>query len=265
MVKVAHLEFDPSQSVSQALDHRKICTNIKWESYKDSKDRNIVQYKCEISNTDSFFNSITPQLVWALQKSMKKELIPEKENYFKTMNTELQPLKDAQYNYSHKIELNLKEIESYSYDVEHSNYESDIEYAKNKIEEIKKDNNELQTKLDSANQEILSIENGKLVQQKELMDSAIAKHKHLIDQKSQELIDSYKGVKVYEIYRWTTNDNGIFLVYGGTETIRKNIEKPMIYSYSDLNKSLQISYSDNTDNYQIYRRTRQDLYLVNDL
>lgn len=264
-VKETHLEFDQSQSISQALDHRKICEKTTWESYKDSKDRNIVQYKCEIKNTESFFDSLVPQLANALEKKMKNLPIPEQEAYYKVILEDLKPLNDKIYQYEHQIEQNSNETQDLENIVKHGEYERDIEYAKNEIKKLKLNTEECKTKIQAINLKIKNIESNGLTQKKEAMDAATIAHDKLTAQKTKELIDSYQGVKVNEIYRWAVNDNGAFLVFGGTETIKKNNNSHETYSYSNLLEAIRISYADNTDNYQIYRRTRRDIYFIDDL
>lgn len=264
-VKETYLEFDPSQSISQALDHRRICEATKWESYKDSKDRNIVQYKCEIKNTESYFNSLVPQLANALEKKMKKLPIQEKVEYYDIVIDDLDPLKNDIRQCEHQIELNSQSIVKLENIVKYGEYKEDVEYAKNEISNIKSNIEECETKIKTTSVIIADIEANTLTQKKKLMDEAIIARNNLIAQKKKELIDSYQGIKVNEIYRWTVNDNGAILVFGGTETIKKDSNEPQIYSYSNLLESIRISYADNTDNFQVYRRTRRDLYLIDDL
>ncbi|MFQ0994288.1 hypothetical protein ACGH6Q_04550 [Gilliamella sp. BG2] len=38
---------DSTLTVGNALDNRNICNKTKWDSYKDERDRNIVEYTCE--------------------------------------------------------------------------------------------------------------------------------------------------------------------------------------------------------------------------
>lgn len=39
--------IDSTLTVGNALDNRNICNKMKWDSYKDERDRNIVEYTCE--------------------------------------------------------------------------------------------------------------------------------------------------------------------------------------------------------------------------
>ncbi|OCG44399.1 hypothetical protein A9G28_00160 [Gilliamella sp. Fer1-1] len=39
--------IDSTLTVGNALDNRNICNKTKWDSYKDERDRNIVEYTCE--------------------------------------------------------------------------------------------------------------------------------------------------------------------------------------------------------------------------
>lgn len=264
-VKDSHLDIDPSLSISQALDHRKICETTSWESFKDQKERNIVQYKCEIKNTTSFFDSLIPDLTSALRKKMERVQTPEYAEYSRLRNEVWRPVYSEIFPYQQQIDSDARNIEDLEYSIEHGVDESDIAAAKSELQKLKMRVDENQKKLDEIEIKVKDIEDKQLAPQEKLVkDAAIAKEQ-LIEQKAKELAESFKGIKVFEIYQWSVNDNGIFLVYGGTETNKKDSKKPQVYSYSDLPSSLRISYSDSSDNYQMYRRSRRDMTLIDDL
>jgi len=47
-VKAMKLDIDPSYTVGQALGTRKVCDDESWDTFTDSRGRNIVEYRCVI-------------------------------------------------------------------------------------------------------------------------------------------------------------------------------------------------------------------------
>ncbi len=47
-------DFDTSMSVDNALDHRSICTDTEWTSFKDERGRIIVEYQCDLAGVNGY-------------------------------------------------------------------------------------------------------------------------------------------------------------------------------------------------------------------
>lgn len=57
-VKDSKLKGWPQFTVGQMLDKRQACSNIKWESFTDTRDRKIVQYTCENKLVHAYLSGV---------------------------------------------------------------------------------------------------------------------------------------------------------------------------------------------------------------
>ena len=53
-VKDLYIDNDMTMTTSQLLDNRKICKDVKWNSFEDQHKRTIVEYKCTFVNTADY-------------------------------------------------------------------------------------------------------------------------------------------------------------------------------------------------------------------
>lgn len=54
LVKNSYIDGSRTTTVDNALGHRKLCKEIKWEGFKDEKGREIVQYSCHFVDGKDF-------------------------------------------------------------------------------------------------------------------------------------------------------------------------------------------------------------------
>jgi hypothetical protein len=45
-VKAMKLDIDPSYTIGQAFDNRKVCDSVKWDTVTDTRGRKLVEYRC---------------------------------------------------------------------------------------------------------------------------------------------------------------------------------------------------------------------------
>ena len=56
-VKNARLKVNEQYTVDQAFSNRDICDSVEWEVITDNRDRELVQYKCHIIGTETFYKT----------------------------------------------------------------------------------------------------------------------------------------------------------------------------------------------------------------
>ena len=52
-VKSMPFDADPSLTIEQAFDHRKVCDSVKWDTIKDDRGRTLVEYRCYFKDVDA--------------------------------------------------------------------------------------------------------------------------------------------------------------------------------------------------------------------
>jgi len=45
-VKAMKLDADPTYTIGQAFDNRKVCDSVKWDTLTDTRGRKLVEYRC---------------------------------------------------------------------------------------------------------------------------------------------------------------------------------------------------------------------------
>lgn len=63
IVKESHLVGYPNYLVSQAFDNRHACSSIDWKSFKDDRERTVVEYTCQYKFAPDFYTGLVSQLV----------------------------------------------------------------------------------------------------------------------------------------------------------------------------------------------------------
>jgi len=56
-VKNARMKVNEQYSIDQAFSNRDICDSVEWEVITDNRDRELVQYKCHITDTEAFYKT----------------------------------------------------------------------------------------------------------------------------------------------------------------------------------------------------------------
>lgn len=79
-VKDMKLDADPSLTIGQAFDNRKICRSVEWKEFTDEQKRKVVEYACTMNGVD--------EAVAAYRKKKVQDLIHDMENQegFKCLN-----------------------------------------------------------------------------------------------------------------------------------------------------------------------------------
>lgn len=54
-VREARFDMEPSFTIGQALDNRPLCQSHSWDEVQDSKNRTVVEYRCEIKGAREYF------------------------------------------------------------------------------------------------------------------------------------------------------------------------------------------------------------------
>lgn len=54
-VREARFDMEPSFTIGQALDNRPLCQSHNWDEVQDSKNRTVVEYRCEIKGAREYF------------------------------------------------------------------------------------------------------------------------------------------------------------------------------------------------------------------
>lgn len=57
IVKTSRMNFNTQYTVDEAFSNRKICMHVTWETITDSRQRELVQYKCELIGTKEFYEA----------------------------------------------------------------------------------------------------------------------------------------------------------------------------------------------------------------
>lgn len=63
IVKESHLVNYPNYLVGQAFDNRHVCSSIDWKSFKDDRDRTVVEYTCQYKFATEFYSGLVSDLV----------------------------------------------------------------------------------------------------------------------------------------------------------------------------------------------------------
>lgn len=63
IVKESHLVDYPNYLVGQAFDNRHACASIDWKSFKDDRERTVVEYTCQYKFATEFYTGLVSELV----------------------------------------------------------------------------------------------------------------------------------------------------------------------------------------------------------
>jgi|GEM_PF-5032803 len=74
VVKEYPFPINSSYTNSQAFNDRPLCAKITWESFEDSRGREIVEYTCVIKNSDIFYENKTSDVIKNLEKNYEKSI-----------------------------------------------------------------------------------------------------------------------------------------------------------------------------------------------
>jgi hypothetical protein len=71
-VKSQKFSYDPSLTIGQAFDNRKICQSVDWKELKDDRGRNVVEYRCTFKGVDEWMKKVV-----SIRKSESEEIANE--------------------------------------------------------------------------------------------------------------------------------------------------------------------------------------------
>lgn len=73
IVKESHLVDYPNYLVGQAFDNRHACSSIDWKSFKDDRERTVVEYTCQYKFAPDFYTNLVSELVRQRSVSFESE------------------------------------------------------------------------------------------------------------------------------------------------------------------------------------------------
>jgi len=59
-VKAMKLDLDPSFTIGQAFDNRKVCDSVKWDTISTPRGRKLVEYRCKLKDVKKSDLSMAP-------------------------------------------------------------------------------------------------------------------------------------------------------------------------------------------------------------
>lgn len=65
-------DFDKSMSVENALDHRSVCKSTNWKSFKDQRNRDVVEYRCDLIGANDYSEDIKNKTLVTLEEELTK-------------------------------------------------------------------------------------------------------------------------------------------------------------------------------------------------
>lgn len=247
-VKGSYTGFDETLSLEQILDHRKLCREVEWTEFEDDKGRSVVEYKCSLNGTASYFENLMSSHIKTAESRYEEGIVNAKREY------------DTQYK---NIEYYLKEVEKYKLEkvalekdlneIKAIDSEMDDLWSKHGLDEAdgvsKKDWDKYKSELKQLDKKYPDIELSKihfyLERQENLLEgnddklrSAMQRIPDEIDiedrytqsldyakQLKNEMIGRAQGMydisDVYERYQWSFDkDNNPVYIYSGYEIVK---------------------------------------------
>lgn len=79
IVKESRLQGWPQFTVGQLLDKRKACSSIEWKSFKDTRDRQVVEYTCEVAAGKDFLQRLASSYIEETRAKLQSDYYDESE------------------------------------------------------------------------------------------------------------------------------------------------------------------------------------------
>jgi hypothetical protein len=263
IVKQSSFPLDSSYTNSQAFDNRPVCTKVAWESFEDSRGREIVEYTCVIKNSDIFYKNKTSKVINRTKRQYETYIsrideeinsnskARESEREIKFHEKAIVDLKNNQdiSSIEWRYRGALSQLQNILTHISINKEDKDKEYYKSLIN---RETNEAIIFLEKEKEKFkvsLTKEKKELEDLKKTRNNKVEK---LNEEKKSKInhITQRKILYAHETIQWSIGQNGIpSVTYTGLSlaTANKIIEKP-----SDINKVLKISVNDNIYNYQNY-------------
>ncbi|QNK01516.1 hypothetical protein [Dyella telluris] len=70
-VKSSPISNGQAFTVGQALDNRKVCAATSWDTHKDERNREIVEYRCELKDATTYFKTQTTEWLASNEQHVK--------------------------------------------------------------------------------------------------------------------------------------------------------------------------------------------------
>lgn len=177
----------PDFTVGQLLNKRQACSKIDWESFKDTRDRKIVQYTCENQRIRSSFKRVTEEDV--SRENMYKGLVIE------SAQKDLKQAEDYVASVAERLQEDRAAVallES-GQGADHPLYESNLRQRRQYLLQSEGDVGTAAAKLEQAKAKMADAPN----------DPNMAKHDANIEELNQKFA-SLKSVR--EVSQWTIQD-----------------------------------------------------------
>lgn len=68
-VKDSKMKGWPQYTIGQLLDKRQVCNSTKWHSFKDKRDRKIVEYVCDYAPAKAYLEKTTAEMLESFERS----------------------------------------------------------------------------------------------------------------------------------------------------------------------------------------------------
>jgi hypothetical protein len=75
IVKSSYIDGDRTTTVANGLGKRPLCKSIDWDSFKDGKDRIVVQYKCTIIDGEDFQKEMREDYLQRITEAAEQSVV----------------------------------------------------------------------------------------------------------------------------------------------------------------------------------------------
>jgi len=56
-------QYEPSLTINQAFNNRKVCNDVEWQTFEDNRERTVIEYRCNMDiPSQKFFNLLKAEL-----------------------------------------------------------------------------------------------------------------------------------------------------------------------------------------------------------
>lgn len=77
IVKESKFPLDPTYTVEQVFENRKLCDSISWEDFENERGRITVEYRCSIKDTGDAAAKAYEEVMWHIEKQQKDQSIAQ--------------------------------------------------------------------------------------------------------------------------------------------------------------------------------------------
>lgn len=196
-LKTQALDADPSFTIGQAFDNRKVCDSVSWKEKADDRGRKVIEYRCAFNVDKTYYQNALQAQVGKLEQAMQEE-----QTQYKSGLTES----------AKQIAINEKLLSDPTINTPSGPYMPNFEGDKQNLVKAKAD---YQQAIANQSQALAAIQKkyGDLI--------ATAKADGVV-------------AEATETFQWTVNDNGFTPIYAGRD-IQMSNGKVIHQNYSEAN------------------------------